>query len=314
MNTIAINTTIQNVTTNHRTTAKTVGSDFGIALQDAFSYSEVRGVNAISSNALELLDDELEDMYVVSNAHNIELYQVEIQNTESEKYKENAKAASAEISRILHSEDYLELPLGENELVSFIQDVRNGIEEGRSLEDIIKEQQNKYPSGNTDKFYIDMNTGNVGYAMRRLSCHTFDGQGAVDHLTVLALADDISTVLRYTYFGQENDDPLKVSYLLSGIAERSKTYDVDRFNSLYDTSIDHPNEWYLELAENVKAENTTDYDSAIDSLLKLLDRHFKAKQQREAENDDFGSSSLTVAAMATKIAVKKVSEVSTLTV
>ena len=317
MNNIAINSTVQTFTASRKTTsAKTDGSDFGIALQSSFSYSEARGVNAIASNALEMLDDELEDMYVVSNSHKIQLFHIQIQNNESEEYLKLDRAASAEASRILHSDDYFELPLGENELASFIEDVRNGINDGKTLEDVINAAQKKHPdfgySGNTDKFFIDKNTGNVGYSFVKPSCHNFGGQGAVDFLTVMAIADDISTVLRYTYFAQEGDDSLKVSQLLSGISERSKTYDVDRFNPLYDTSVDHPNEWYIALEQKLNANGAANCDSAIDSLLELLDRHFKAEQQREAENDDFGSSSLTVAAMATKIAVSKSNEASAL--
>ena len=77
---IAINNTIQTFTASRKTiSAKTDGSDFGIALQSAFSYSEARGVNAITSNALEMLDDELEDMYVMSNSHKIQIFQIQIQ-------------------------------------------------------------------------------------------------------------------------------------------------------------------------------------------------------------------------------------------
>ncbi len=50
------------------------------------------------------------------------------------------------------------------------------------------------------------------------------------------------------------------------------------------------------------------------SLLELLDSHFKSEQKRQTKIDDLVSSSLTVAAMAAKIAVSKAGEASTLAV
>ena len=46
----------------------------------------------------------------------------------------------------------------------------------------------------------------------------------------------------------------------------------------------------------------------VDSLLELLDSHFKSEQKRQTKIDDLVSSSLTVAAMTAKIAVSKTKE------
>ena len=101
---------------------------------------------------------------------------------------------------------------------------------------------------------------------------------------------------------------VKIEALISAIGERSTGYNTDRFNSIWDTTADRSREWMAMMQEKYWNEDSTEYDDMVDSLLKLLDRHFKAEQKREAENDDFGSSSLTVAALAAKIAVSKTKE------
>ena len=319
MNTTAINNTIQTFTTNHRTTAKNDGSNFDIALQGAFSYSEVRGVNAISSNALEMLDNELEDMYVVSNAHKLQMPMAQSSQLSPNEYHRLCAEIRETRKGILGSQRCVEVIIDAGELPKFIEEIQNGIENGDSLNNVLQNHRERYETANDingkESFYIDPDTGSVEYVYTKNRCiHISPKQMDMDKLTSYAIADDIATILRYTYFKEETDDQTKVQALISGISQRSSEYNTDRFDAMWDTTVEHSREWIAMMHEKYWDEDSTDYDDMIDALLELLDRHFKAEQKREAENDDFGSSSLTVAAMAAKIAVSKAGEASTLAV
>jgi hypothetical protein len=318
MNPIAINNTIQTVMANRRTTAKTVGSDFGIALQGAFSYSEVRGVNAIASNALEMLDDELEDMYVVSEAHKLQMPMAQARKMPVEEYNKKFEEIWWRGIEISKSGECVIVSLNAGEFPKFVEEIQNGVNNGDSLRDVLQKHYDDHSGimqlGREENFYINPETGIVEYVDTKGRNVISDAQNDIDCLTSYAIADDIATLLRYTYFKEEKDDPVKIQALISGICQRSNGYNTERFNPIWDTSIEHTDEWYLMMIDKVNNEDTSACEDMIDLLLELLDRHFKAEQKRQAENDDFGSSSLTVAAMAAKIAVKKVSEVSTLTV
>ena len=319
MNTTAINNTIQTFTTNHRTTAKNDGSNFDIALQGAFSYSEVRGVNAISSNALEMLDNELEDMYVVSNAHKLQMPMAQSSQLSPNEYHRLCAEIRETRKDILGSQRCVEVIIDAGELPKFIEEIQNGIENGDSLNNVLQNHRERYETANDingkEIFYIDPDTGSVEYVYTKNRCiHISPKQMDMDKLTSYVIADDISTILRYTYFKEEKDDPKKVQALISGISQRSGGYNTDRFNPIWDTTVEHSREWMAMMHEKYWDEDSTEYDDMVDSLLELLDRHFKAEQKRDAENDDFGNSSLTVAAMAAKIAVSKTNDTSTLAV
>lgn len=320
MNNIAINNTIQTFTESRKTTTKATGSsDFGIALQSAFSYSEARGVNAISSNALEMLDDELEDMYVVSEAHKLQMPMAQRSQLSPNEYKRAHTEIREERKEILGSQRCIDIIIDEGKLTDFIEEIQNGLENGKSLYEVLQDHSEKYKEADDlngkEIFYIDPNTGSVEYVQTKNRCiHISPKQMDMDALTSYAIADDIATVLRYTYFREDTDDPVKIKTLISAIGERSAGYNTDRFDSLWDTTVEHSREWIAMMHEKYWDEDSTEYDDMVDSLLELLDRHFKAEQKRDAENDDFGNSSLTVAAMAAKIAVSKTNDTSTLAV
>lgn len=318
MNNIAINNTIQTFTASRRTTARTDGSDFGIALQGAFSYSEARGVNAIASNALEMLDVELEDMYVVSNAHKLQIATGQfgiISMNEYEKAVDNVRNKYLELSQ---AKNCIEVRIDPGKFSEFVEELQTGIANGDSLRNALQKHFDSYGDvthlNHGEFFTINPDTGIVEVA----HTPTRNVYGSVadknmDILTSISIADDLTTVMRYTYFKEESDDPAKVQALIAGICERSDGYNTERFDTLWDGSVFHQDEWYVMMQEKLGYDKEPKNDM-VDSLLELLDRHFKAEQQREAENDDFGSSSLTVAAMAAKIAVSKTNDNSTLAV
>ena len=318
MNNIAINNTIQTVTASRKTTTKATGSsDFGIALQSAFSYSEARGVNAISSNALEMLDVELEDMYVVSNAHKLQKPLGMWGKISESEYSNSFEEIWQKGIEIKRSNKCIPIALDEGELPEFVKEIQVGLADGKSLRDVLQKRYNDHGEimglCHKEVFYIDPDSGSVEFVDTK-NRHTFnDKQFCIDKLTSYAIADDIATVLHYTFFKEETDDAIKVQTLISGICERSMKYNTDRFDPQLDTMAHTPEEWAIIDAKYCD-EEVTESDDMIDSLLELLDRHFKAEQKREAENDDFGSSSLTVAAMAAKIAVSKTNDTSTLAI
>lgn len=318
MNAITATNTIQTVTTNHRTTAKTDGSDFDIALQGAFSYSEARGVNAIASNALEMLDNELEDMYVVSEAHKLQMPMAQARKMPVEEYNKKFEEIWWRGIEISKSGECVIVSLNAGEFPKFVEEIQNGVNNGDSLRDVLQKHYDDHSGimqlGREENFYINPETGIVEYVDTKGRNVISDAQNDIDCLTSYAIADDIATLLRYTYFKEEKDDPMKIQALISGICQRSNGYNTERFNPIWDSSIEHTDEWYLMMINKVNNEDTSACEDMIDSLLELLDRHFKAEQKRQAESDDSCSSSLIIAAMAAKIAVKKVSEVSTLTV
>ena len=108
--------------------------------------------------------------------------------------------------------------------------------------------------------------------------------------------------------------PTKVQALIDGISARSSQYSMEHFDPRWDTTVYRTREEMALLEQQYGAcdRDDSEYDDMIDSLLELLDRHFKAEQKREAENNDLGSSSLTAAAMAAKIAVSETNEVNAL--
>ena len=313
MNNIAINNTIQSFTASRKTiSAKTDGSDFGIALQGAFSYSEVRGVNAIASNALEMLDDELEDMYIVSNAHKLQLAMGQwgiVSYNEYDKAFDNKREKFLELCQ---EGNCIQVRIDPGKFNEFVEELQTGLANGDSLRDVLQNHFDSYGDvthlNHGEFFTIDPDTGMVEIAHTQTrNIYGSAADSNMDILTSLAIADDLATVMRYTYFKEETDDPVKVQALITGICERSNGYNTERFNPLWDTAVEHPREWYVMMQEKLGYDDEPRNDM-VDSLLELLDRHFKAEQKREAENDDFGSSSLTVAAMAAKIAMSKTKE------
>ena len=320
MNNIAINSTVQTFTASRKTTTKATGSsDFGIALQSSFSYSEARGVNAIASNALEMLDDELEDMYVVSNAHKLQEIMGQAGKISTESYMDALTEINKVEEKLIVENICICVRVDEGGLPKLIEELQTGLANERSLRDVLQDHYDSYGDitqlNHGEYFYVDPETGSVEYAYTKdRNMYIPEESINVDVLTSLAIADDIATVLRYTYFKKEGDDSFKIQALISGISQRSAGYNTERFNTLWDDTVEHPREWYAMMMQTYKVDNVEDFDDMIDSLHELLDRHFKAEQKREAENDDFGSSSLTVAAIAAKIAVSKTNDTSTLAV
>ncbi len=312
MNTVMINGTAQSIALSRRTEQPGSSADFGIALQSAFSYSEVRGVNAISSNALEMLDDELEDMYVVSNAHKLQLVTGQSGIASMNEYDKAFDEKREKYLELSQKGDCINVRIDPGKFSEFVEELQNGLANGDSLRDVLQKHFDSYGDvthlNHGEFFTIDPDTGMVEVAhTKNRNAYGSVADSNMDILTSLAIADDLTTVMRYTYFKEKSDDPAKVQALINGICERSNCYNTERFDPMWDDSVIHSDEWYVMMQEKLGSDDEPRNDM-VDSLLELLDRHFKAEQQRETENDDFGSSSLTVAAMAAKIAVSKTNE------
>ena len=322
MNNIAINNTIQTFTASRKTiSAKAESSDFGIALQSAFSYSEPKGVNAVKETTFLSFDDLLEDMYVISDAHKLEAPLAKIRGVSPNEYNSALNEISEKRLEIIRSGEGIKVRVDAGELPKLIEEIQTGLENGDSLRDVLQKHYDSYGDATQfngkEWFYIVPETGEVKYAWEKHRVvYSSEAQMEMDRLSCYSIADDIATVLRYTYFKEETDDPTKVQALIDGISARSSQYSMERFDPRWDTTVYRTREEMALLEQQYGACDCdgSEYDDMIDSLLELLDRHFKAEQQREAENDDFGSSSLTVAAMAAKIAVSKTNDTSTLAV
>ena len=107
-----------------------------------------------------------------------------------------------------------------------IEEIQTGLENGDSLRDVLQKHYDSYGDATQfngkEWFYIVPETGEVKYAWEKHRVvYSSEAQMEMDRLSCYSIADDIATVLRYTYFKEETDDPTKVQALIDGISARS---------------------------------------------------------------------------------------------
>lgn len=279
------------------TYAFTETASFDAALRGEFSFSRVRGAESMKASAeYDLsIDPELERMYVVSSAHKLEQPLAMKMNMSWEAYSSEIKRIDLEYKSIHFSGKYLEVPLSEGGLPEFIDTLRASLDEGASLQSVLEKQILRYSkmdggvlcppcAQDHDMFYIDPFTGDVGYAIAKSRVmYPFEEQQMLDRLTSYQLADDIATVLRYSYFRRETDDGINIERLMYGISERSKKYCTERYEDIYNHRLERP-EWYTMVWEQLRAAGQPkDYNAMIAALLKLYAEHLDAEKEREEQ-------------------------------
>lgn len=300
---------IDNFTDRSMTSSKTKASsseNFGIALQSAFEYSEARGVDAVMATAeYDLsIDPELEAMYVVSSAHKLQQPLAMKLEMPQEQYHTEYDRITREGAIIRTSGKYLNVPIAESGLPEFISYIRESLDSGISLRNALQKQIDRYAvtingewcapcAADYDMFEIDTETGDVMYAMEKERVQTpYEEQQMLDFLTAFEMADDISTVLRYSYFRQSDDNGMNVERLMKGISERATKYSTERYEAKYN-NCHGTRDWYDMNWERLRAEDgNKDYKAMIEALVKLYAEHLKAESERDASEN--GSSAETV--------------------
>ncbi len=278
MNTITINSTTQNITANRRTTPAKETADFGIALQSLYAPKGIE--KAVGS----LGDTDLRSMYVHVSAHQYHLPRSTRQAMGVDAYWEaEEKLDLSGDKREFYTDDkYVNVPVGMNELPELLDRLSEAQRNGVSLKDALLEQSRRYTSGHVGKFvdinicdsmWVNTETGDIEHVTTRqrrgqVYCGATPAEHDLDITATLALADDLATFMRYTYFRQDSDDPAAVNAVLGEIKQMN--YNTDRFIPLNDAEIEaHENDaWksYFEMLER-KAED------ALDTLLDMIDKH-----------------------------------------
>ncbi len=333
MDAVTLNTSLN---TGYTPAARTdsSGGNFGMALQAAFSYSEVRGANSLMAAAeYDLsIDPELEAMYVVSAAHKLQQPITMLGQLPDEEYSSKFHDIIMSHVEMEKSGKYLEVPIAEGGLDEFVGYIRTSLEEGIPLRQALEQQIDRYSRWeggewcapcalDYDMFTIDPDTGEVAYSQvkGRVQC-PYEEQKMMDYHTALAMADDIATVLRYSYFREDGDNGINVERLLKGVAERSTKYSTERYEAKYNNRRGSM-EWYAMNWERLRAEDGgKDYKSMIEALVKLYAEHLKAEEEREggasgtAEPADSGKAGYDAmtAVIAAKVTDKKAEEFSEL--
>ena len=143
-------------------------------------------------------------------------------------------------------------------------------------------------------FTIDPDTGEVAYAMAKDRVQTpYDEQQILDCMTALEMADDIATVLRYSYFREDDDNGINIERLMKGIAERSAKYSTERYEPQYNNRRGSM-AWYAMNWERLRAEDGgKDYKAMIEALVKLYAEHPKAEEEREAAGSSTASDNIS---------------------
>lgn len=300
MDAVTLNTSVNNGYTPSAARTESTGGNFGMALQSAFKFSEVRGVNGVMSSAeYDLsIDPELEAMYVVSSAHKLQEPFAMLGKLSDDEY-------SASFHRIILSHvemrktgKYLEVPIAEGGLDEFVGYIRSSLDEGISLREALEKQidrYSRYEGGewcapcalDYDMFTIDPDTGEVAYSQVKSRVQTpFDEQRILDYNTVFTMADDIATVLRYSYFRQEDDNGINIERLMKGISDRANKYSTERYEAKYNNRRGSM-AWYDMNWERLIAEDSgKDYKAMIEALVKLYAEHLKAEEDREASENN----------------------------
>jgi len=139
----------------------------------------------------------------------------------------------------------VQLPIGKNELVSFMEEVENGLANGESFSDIMQKRidakvQEFYPndSGITgigsnlaDIFFIDPNTGEIKYADSKGRNYIENNTGEADDDAAWDLAYDLQQFINATVFKPDDMSADEADKIVAEVKARQANKDTGRFDN-----------------------------------------------------------------------------------
>ena len=128
------------------------------------------------------------------------------------------------------------VPIEKNELPALMEEIEKAMANGESLQSVLEKQAAKHGNTmgnfNNDMLFINPNTGEVMGSVPKMRFYTnYEGMDA-DYDSVKALADDLATFLRCTFFKYEDDCSDEIEAILAEIKSRQSDHisqNTDRF-------------------------------------------------------------------------------------
>ncbi len=205
-------------------------------------------------------------------------------------------------SRPWANEKYLQVPVA-GDLKELMESIEKGLSDGETLKSVLQNRIDIYAKecgidgvvavggSHADLLLIDPDTGKVVDSQPKVRCLVWSKTVQdLDYSTVKSQADDLATFLRYTVFKKENDDPEKVSALISELKAKQSDYDTSRFLPIFSSVGD----WGLRNAKylidllgldsiNWDSLSENERDEITDELMRILEEHYYS---RDSKDDD----------------------------
>ena len=243
--------------------------------------SIVKSEEGFSDAMSEQLDKDYDfsDMYVRTYQHSLE---------------EAVKDLYA-VSRPWANQNYMQVPVA-GDLTELMKSIEKGLADGKSLRDILQDRIDRYAkecgeegvvavgSSHADLILIDPDTGKVIDSHPKVRCVVFSHKiQDMDYDIAKSQADDLATFLRYTMLKQENDDPEKVSALISELKEKQSGYDTSRFLPIFST-VGEQGEKNVEYWTKLLGTDGLNWDSLsederdeiVDELMRILAERYSS--------------------------------------
>lgn len=257
-------------------------------------YTELGRLAKVSEEDIARQRAEFDDMYVTSAVH--KYFSANQSKITSGK---ELLTLRVKIAGIASREGRMFVPIEAGELPQFMDKIRNSLNDGMSLEDILKQKYDEHirkygEEGHcnsfADWFAINTSTGEVMSAdpiSRTYHGNAFDEEVS-DVEAVMELADDLATFLRYAVFSREEDDPERVRQLISFIKNKQAYANYDRYICGEDGDLNSNSNDILSAlidAGVLKAEDDEDEANQADELMEALRLHMEEIKTLRSERD-----------------------------
>ena len=266
------------------------------------------------TSAEKLAEYDFSDIYVWSTAHQYQLTESQrnmIRRAERSGVEfEGAHTIAGFRRQLAIREDKAEkeagtihVAIGPGELPQFMDDIMQGLSDGKSLLEILQNKLEEYRKisctgpgyGNdiADLFSVNPTNGDVVVSLAKGRVVDNYDADFLDDDAALELADDFATFLRYAAFAQEDDDPERVKALFSYIKDKQAYANYDRYICDLDLS-----EWIdndamanqiianLTAAGVLKGEDDEEEEEeAIDMLMEAVKEHQEALREQMIDRE-----------------------------
>jgi len=164
------------------------------------------------------------------------------------------------------------VPIGKNELPALMAEIEKAMANGESLQSVLEKQAAKHNNAmgnfNNDMLFINPNTGEVMGSVPKMRGYiNYEGMDA-DYDSVKALADDLATFLRCTFFKREDDCSDEIAAILAEIKSRQSDHisqNTDRFD-VSDTVLNEDNNVITAVEDDEPAEEKNMIDEFINAI------------------------------------------------
>ena len=260
-------------------------------LENEAFYSELAAKAASSEEYIAEQKEKFADMYVTSAAH-------EYFSANKSKITSGVELVTllAEIASAASREGCMPVPIEAGELPQFMDTIQNALNDGMSLEDILKQKyddhiQNHGEEGHTnsfaDWFAINTSTGEVMSACPISRMYSGDSlnEQLSDVEAVMELADDLTTFLRYALISHDEDDSEKIDELFSFLKNKQAYADYNRFFADGDSGAADDIIERLIAAGVLKSDDEED-EEAVDRLMEAIRIHQEELRENRIDMEE----------------------------